>query len=100
MFGRVHNILHFLVIFFVNKVPFFTTLSNHLKFMAVLNLKSCKGPYIVQALSKVCSLYIAHGFTLKLTVMDGKFTPHELEINKLGMHLNMMAASKHVPKIE
>ena len=26
--------------------------------------------------------------------MDGKFTPHEPEINKLGMHLNMMTASE------
>ena len=75
-------------------------MSDHLKFMTVLNLKSCKGPNIVQALSKVHSLYTAHGFTLKLIVMDGEFTPHELEINKLGMHLNMMAANKHIPKIE
>ena len=84
----------------MNNVPFFTTLSNHLKFMTVSNLKSCKGPDIVQALSKVHGLYTAHGFTLKLTVMDGKFTPPELKINKLGMHVNTMAASKHVPKIE
>jgi hypothetical protein len=32
--------------------------------------------------------------------MDGKLTPHEPEINKLGMHLNMIAASEHIPKIE
>jgi hypothetical protein len=84
----------------VNKVPFFMTLSDHLKFMTVSNLKSHKGPDIVQALSKVHGLYTAHGFTPKLTVMDGKFAPHELEINKLGMCLNMMAASEHIPKIE
>ena len=68
--------------------------------MTVLNLKNCKGPEIVQALSKVCGLHTAHGFTLKLAVMDGKFAPHELEINKLSICLNMMAASKHIPKIE
>jgi hypothetical protein len=68
--------------------------------MTVSNLKSYKGPDIVQALSKVCSLYIAHGFTPKLIVMDGKFAPYEPEINKLGMWLNMMEASEHVPKIE
>ena len=84
----------------MNKVPFFTSLSDHLKFMTVSNLKSHKEPDIVQALSKVCSLYIAHGFTPKLIVMDGKFAPHELKINKLGMHLNMTAANEHVPKIE
>ena len=54
----------------------------------------------MQALSKVHGLYTAYGFTQKLTVMDGKFAPHEPEINKLGMHLNTTAASKHVPKIE
>ena len=84
----------------MNKVPFFTSLSDHLKFMTVSNLKSHKGPNIVQALSKVHGLYTAHGFTPKLIVMDGKFTPHEPEINKLGMHLNMMAANEHIPKIE
>ena len=84
----------------MNKVPFFTSLSDHLKFMTVSNLKSHKGPNIVQALSKVHGLYTAHGFTLKLIVMDGEFAPHELEINKLGMCLNTMAANKHVPKIE
>ena len=84
----------------MNKVPFFTSLSDHLKFMTVSNLKSHKGPNIVQALSKVHGIYTAHGFTLKLIVMDGEFTPHEPEINKLGMHLNMTAANEHVPKIE
>jgi hypothetical protein len=84
----------------VNKVPFFMMLSNHLKFMTVSNLKNCGGPEIIQTLSNVHSIYTAHGFAPKLTVMDGKFTPDEPEINKLGMHLNTMAASKHVPKIE
>ena len=84
----------------MNKVPFFTSLSDHLKFTTVLNLKSCKGPDIVQALSKVHGLYTAHGFTLKLIVMDSEFAPHEQEINKLGMHLNTTAADEHIPKIE
>ena len=84
----------------MNKVPFFTSLSDHLKFMTVSNLKSRKGPNIVQALSKVHSIYTAHGFTPKLVIMDGEFAPHEPEINKLGMHLNMTAANEHVPKIE
>jgi hypothetical protein len=66
----------------------------------VSKLKNHKGLEIVQALSKVHGIYTAHGFTPKLAVMDVKFAPHELEINKLGMHLNMMAARKHVPKIE
>ena len=47
-------------------------------------LKSCKGPDIIQALSKVCGIYTAHGFQLKLIVMDGEFAPHEPEINTLG----------------
>ena len=68
--------------------------------MTVLNLKSHKGPNIVQALSKVHGLYTACGFTPKLIVMDSEFAPHELEINKLGMHLNMTAANEHIPKIE
>ena len=84
----------------MNKVPFFTSLSDHLKFMTVLNLKSHKGPYIIQALSKVRGIYTACGFTPKLIVMDGEFTPYEPEINKLGMCLNMIAANEHVPKIE
>ena len=75
-------------------------MSDHLKFMTVLNLKSHKGPDIIQALSKVCGIYIAHGFQLKLIIMDGEFTPHEPEKNTLGMHLNMTAANKHIPKIE
>ena len=84
----------------MNKVPFFTSMSDHLKFMTVLNLKSCKGPDIIQALSKVCSIYTAHGFQPKLIIMDSEFAPHEPEKNTLGMHLNMTAANKHVPKIE
>ena len=75
-------------------------MSNHLKFMTVSNLKSHKGPDIIQALSKVHGIYTAHGFKPKLIIMDGKFAPHESEINTLGMHLNMTAANEHVPKIE
>ena len=84
----------------MNKVPFFTSMSDHLKFTTVLNLKSCKGPDIIQALSKVHGIYTACGFQPKLIIMDGEFAPHEPEKNTLGMHLNMTAASKHVPKIE
>ena len=84
----------------MNKVPFFTSISNHLKFMTVSNFKSCKGPDIIQALSKVCGIYTAHGFKPKLIIMDGEFAPHEPEINMLGMRLDTTAANKHIPKIE
>ncbi len=94
------NITLFGDIFFVNKVPFFTSMSDHLKFMTVSNLKSCKGPDIIQALSKVHGIYTAHGFKPKLVIMDGEFAPHEPEINTLGMRLNTTAANEHIPKIE
>ena len=86
--------------FFVNKVAFFTTVSDHIKFTTAQHIKSRKRENIVDSLDKVKNVYTAHGFDPKLILMDGEFVPIQEDILKMDITLNTCAANEHVPKIE
>jgi hypothetical protein len=87
-------------IFYVNKAPFFSTVSSHIKFTTVEHLASRKAKSIIAAITNVKSLYEIRGFKVTTLLMDGEFAPLRQEISALGITLNVTAANEHVPLIE
>jgi hypothetical protein len=87
-------------IFFVNKVPFFATISNHIKFTTAKHIANCKLQVLVQASKHVQSVYAARGFHAKSMLLDGKLIPLRHNLSSAGIVLNTTAANEHVPKIE
>ena len=89
-------------IMFVNKLPFFVTISRHIKFSTAEFLTNQKTPTIVQAIKRLHQTYIRRGFQIIILMMDGQFNKDNLdgEIATFGIALNVVAAEEHVPEIE
>jgi len=87
-------------LFFVNKIPFFATISDHIKFTTAEHINNQKLQQLIQASKHVQAIYDARGFEINSMLMDGKFVPLKHELASLGIVLNTTAANQHVPKIE
>jgi hypothetical protein len=62
-------------IFFVNKIPFFLTLSRKICFTAVNHLADRTVPHIFKAFKEMYQYYLQPGFHIKTVHADGEFTP-------------------------
>jgi hypothetical protein len=58
-------------IFFVNKIPFFLTISRNICFTTVTHLKDRKPETIFKAYKAVHSMYLQQGFKITLVNLDG-----------------------------
>jgi hypothetical protein len=87
-------------LFFVNKVPFLATISNHIKFTTAEHIAHRQLQQLNLGCKHVQAVYAARGFHVKSMLMDGEFVPMRHELSSLGIVLNTTAANKHVPKIE
>jgi hypothetical protein len=89
-------------IMFVNKLPFFVTISRHIKFSTAEFLPNQKTVSLVGAIKRLHQIYAKRGFQLTILLMDGQFNKDNLdgEIAQLGITLNTVSADEHVPEIE
>jgi hypothetical protein len=89
-------------IFFVNKIPFFLTLSRKICFTAVNHLADCTVPQIFKAFKEMYQYYLQRGFHIKTVHADGEFAPLKPLIESMpgGPMVNLASANEHVPEIE
>jgi hypothetical protein len=87
-------------LFFVNKAPFFATLSNHIKVITAAYIANRKIKSLVPASKHVQAVYAARGFHVKSMLMNGEFVPLKYDFSSIGIILNTTAANEDVPKIE
>ena len=89
-------------IFFVNKIPFFLTLSRKICFTAVNHLANRKVPEIFKAFKEIYQFYLQRGFRITAIHVDGEFEPLKPLIESLpgGPIVNLAASNEHVPEIE
>jgi hypothetical protein len=100
---KLHNeVLLTTDIFFVNKIPFFLTLSRKIFFTAVNHLTDCTVPQIFKAFKEMYQYYIQCGFHIKTVHADGEFAPlkHMIESMPGGPMVNLASANEHIPEIE
>jgi hypothetical protein len=62
-------------IFFVNKIPFFLSLSRKICFTAVNHLADRMVPQIFRAFKEMYQYYLQRGFHIKTVHADGEFAP-------------------------
>ena len=84
----------------MNKVPFFTTVSDHIKFTTTEHLRNRKVKNIMDAISHVKAIYELRGFRITTLRMDGEFAPMKFDLLAMGITLNVTAANEHVPQVE
>ncbi len=89
-------------IFFVNKTPFFLTLSRVLFFITVTHLPDRSLDQIFKALKGIFYYYLQQGFRVTFITGDGEFASLEQFTNLLmGVPwLNLTSANEHEPLIE
>ncbi len=89
-------------IFFVNKIPFFLTLSRKMCFTAVNHLANRTVPTIFKALKEIYQYYLQRGFRITVLHADGEFAPLKTLIDSMpcGPIVNLASANEHVPEIE
>jgi hypothetical protein len=89
-------------IFFVNKIPFFLTLSQKICFTAVNHLADRTVPQIFKAFKEMYQYYLQRGFQIMTVHADGEFAPLKTLIEAMpgGTMVNLASANEHVPEIE
>ena len=89
-------------IMFVNKLPFFVTISRHIKFSTAEFLPNQKTLTLVGAIKRLSQTYAKRGFQITILLLDGQFNKDNLdgEIASFGITLNTVSAEEHVPEIE
>jgi hypothetical protein len=89
-------------IFFMNKIPFFLTLSGRICFTAVNHLVDRTVPQIFKAFKDIYQYYLQRGFHITTVHANGEFTPLKTLIKNItgGTMVNLASANEHVPDIE
>ncbi|KAI2491042.1 Reverse transcriptase (RNA-dependent DNA polymerase) [Fragilaria crotonensis] len=89
-------------IMFVNKLPFFMTISRHIKFSTAELLVNRHIETIFKATKRVHQHYLKRGFQITSLLMDGEFDidGYRGDLSTIGVTLNAVAANEHVPEIE
>ncbi len=89
-------------IFFVNRGPYFVTLSLRICFLSVTNMTNQKIITIFKALKAIHNFYLKRGFQIVFIKGDGEFKPLEEFMPELygAPRLNLTSANEHVPEIE
>jgi hypothetical protein len=89
-------------IMFVNKLPFFVTISRHIRFPTSEFLTNKKSDTMFLAIKHVYHTYPKRGFKLKTLMLDGEFDKDGLngEVAGLECNFNAVAREEPVPEIE
>jgi hypothetical protein len=89
-------------ILFVNKNPFFLTLSRKITFTAVNHLADRTVPQIFKAFKEMYQYYPQRGFHITVVHADGEFAPLKPLIESIPGRpvVNLASANEHMPEIE
>ena len=82
---------------FVNKIPFVTTISQHIKFTTVEAIQKRTKLQLFEIIKNVIAIYTQCGFKMEHALLDWKFVPLRTELLKMGIHSNFATRNEHVP---
>ena len=87
-------------IMFINKIPFFMTVSRHIKFGTAEMLQNQQSKTMLAAIKQVKGIYMKRGFRLNVLLMDGQFEVLRGDLAEMQITLNTASNNEHVPEIE
>ena len=85
---------------FVNKIPFVTTISRHIKFTTVETIQKKTKFHLYECIKNVIAIYTQRGFKVEHALLDGEFAPLRIELLNMGIHANFATRNEHGPEIE
>ena len=86
-------------IMFVNKIPFVTTISLHIKFTTVEAIQKRIKSQLYKCIKNVIVIYTQRGFKVEHALLDGEFVPLCIDLLNMGIHANFATRNEHVPEI-
>jgi hypothetical protein len=100
LMSQYRNVIIGADIMFVNKLPFFVTISRYIKFGTAVLIADQKHDTLVKAAKDVYNIYKKRGFTLQTMLMDGQFEGVTGDLSEFGVTVNTVARGEHVPEAE
>ena len=94
------NVTLFGDILFMNQIPFFITVSDHLKFTTAEQIYTWIMAKMTTSIKHSKSIYSDCGFNVTKIITDGEFPPLKHTLASTGITLNIKAFKEHVPHIE
>ena len=73
---------------FVNKIPFVTTISRHIKFRTVEAIQKRTKLQLSECIKNVIAIYTQRGFKVEQALLDGEFVPLRTDLLNMGIHAN------------
>ncbi len=87
-------------IVFVNKLPFYVTISRNTKFGTAVLIANQTHKTLIKAAREVHNIYKKRGFVIETMLMDGQFEGIAGKVADFGVMLNTVTRGKHVPEAE
>jgi hypothetical protein len=84
----------------VNRIPFFVTISHHLRFCTSEMVTNQQAPTLLASIKQVRSFYAHRGFCITTIVLDGQFESLRGDLADLHMALQTCGQDDHVPVAE
>jgi hypothetical protein len=85
-------------IMYINKIPFFLTISRGLHFGTVETIRTRHMDVVLKAVKRMIGQYTRRGFRVDAIHADPEFTPLQAALPRIGF--NFCAQNEHVPDIE
>jgi hypothetical protein len=87
-------------IIFVNKIPFFVTISRHIHFGTLEMIANRQMATIFQSIPSVVKIYKQQGFKVTHILLDREFKPLRGDLAALEIQLNLVLHAEYVSEVE
>ena len=94
------NITLSIDIMYVNKIPFVTTISRHVKFTTVEVIQKRTKSQLSECIKNVVAIYTQRSFKVNHALLDGEFVPLRTDLLNMVIVSNFATRNEHVPEIE
>jgi hypothetical protein len=99
--AQYRNITLCIDIMFVNKIPFFLSISQNICFITAAVLPNCQAASLIKALKDINGVYWQRGFRITVILGDSDFEcTRSSAAGDLHSDLNICEEEEHVPDIE
>jgi hypothetical protein len=97
---RYHLVTLAADIMYINRIPFFATVSRHLHFCTAEALANQQPGTLLCAFRNVQQAYASRGFTIQTVLLDGQFEHLCGVLSAQNLLVNTTSHDEHVPNIE
>ena len=99
--AELEKITMSLDIFFVDKIPFLTSISRKLLFSTARALKNREHEVVFAGIMEVINFYKMHKHEIEFILCDNEFGPLKTRLREeSGAEMNLSAPNEHVPEVE